>query len=240
MQPARTIGIVGGTSPESTIHYYQYIVRRHQQEYGDHSYPRIVIASVSFQPYIDWQHAGQWDRVAAGLEGECRAVAAAGADFALLAANTMHKVLPQIDSPIPMLSILDAVADAARAGGYGRLGLTGTRFVMSDGFYAQGLEERGIGVTLPDAAQQNAIHAIIYAELIAGIVSENAVSRFGEICADLIARGAEAILLACTELELLTRGRNLPYTALDSAAIHAEAAWRAAIDGTHKLGPSMQ
>jgi aspartate racemase len=229
MTLTQTIGIVGGTSPESTVHYYQHIVRRHQREYGDHSYPRIVIASVSFQQYIDWQHAGDWDRVAAGLEQELNAVAAAGADFGLLAANTMHKVLPQIDSPIPVLSILDAVADEARRKGIDCLGLTGTRFVMADGFYSGGLEDRGIAVVVPDEEQQKMIHGIIYDELIAGIVSEAAIEAYGAIGSSLIARGAGALLLACTELEMLTHGRQLPYELIDTAVVHAEAAWRRAV-----------
>src|SRR5579859_5805839 len=110
MPELKTIGIVGGMSPESTVTYYQHIVRRQEAVDRDHRYPRIVITSVSFQQYIDWQHAGAWDQIAAGLEQECRALAAAGADFALLATNTMHKVLPQIHSPLPIFSILDAVS----------------------------------------------------------------------------------------------------------------------------------
>lgn len=140
MKDSLTLGIVGGMSPESTVTYYQHIIRRQQAEFGDHNYPRIVISSVSFQRYIDWQHEELWERIADELAGEFRALAAAGADFAVLATNTMHKVLPQIDSSIPVLSILDAVADHARANKIKSVGLTGTRFTMSDGFYAQGLE----------------------------------------------------------------------------------------------------
>jgi len=231
-----TIGIVGGTSPESTTQYYRHIIHRHVREYGDHTYPRIVIASVSFQQYIDWQHAGEWERVARGLESELHAVAAAGADFGLLAANTMHRALPLIASPIPVLSIIDAAADAARSCGYTRLGLTGTKFVMADGFYAAGLEKRGIDVVVPDDRQQDEIHRIIYSELIKGVVSEQSARAFHDTCARMTAEGAQAILLACTELELLTAGRDLPYTVLDSAAIHAEAAWRRAIGDTGLRG----
>src|SRR3712207_3970265 len=107
MRESRVIGIVGGMSPGSTVAYYPRIVRRHQAEIWDHSYPRICITSVSFQRYIEWQHQGEWDRIAEELLKEFRAVAKAGADFAILATNTMHKILPQIDSPIPVLSILD-------------------------------------------------------------------------------------------------------------------------------------
>lgn len=120
-----TIGIVGGMSPESTAAYYQHITMRHQAEFHNHSYPRIVIASVSFERYIEWQHEGSWNRIAEELTKEFQAVAAAGANFAIFATNTMHKVLPQINSPVPILSIIEAVAHYSKAKGIKRVGLTG-------------------------------------------------------------------------------------------------------------------
>jgi aspartate racemase len=229
MKQPLVIGIVGGMSPESTITYYSHIVRRHRAELNNHGYPRIIIASVSFQHYIDWQHNGEWDRIARGLEQECRAVAEAGAEFALLATNTMHKVLPMIESPIPMLSILDAVGDHAAKEGVKRVGLTGTRFTMSDPFYAEGLQRRGLAVVLPAASEQDTIHRIIYDELISGQVNRASVEEFADIADNLSARGAEAILLGCTELELLTRDGSVRQRILDSTRIHADAAWEAAM-----------
>ena len=101
-----TGGIAGGMSPESTVTYYQHITRRHRAEHWDHNYPRIVIASVSFQEYIDWQHQGEWDKVALGLEEEFLAAAAAGAEFAILATNTMLKVLTAINSTISSVEVV--------------------------------------------------------------------------------------------------------------------------------------
>lgn len=224
-----TIGIVGGMSPESTVTYYQHIIRKHQAELHDHSYPRIVIASVSFQKYIDWQHADAWDHIAAGLENEFRAVANAGADFALLATNTMHKVLHRIKSPIPILSILDAVSSHAKELGIKTAGLTGTKFTMSDGFYVRGLEANGLSVVLPTKAEQDLIHRIIYEELIEGRVESASIDGFAQIAERLSERGADAVLLACTELELLTRARQLKTRTLDTTSIHADAAWRVSI-----------
>lgn len=224
-----TVGIVGGMSPESTVIYYRHIVRKHQQAVGDHSYPRVVIASVSFQQYVDWQHGQEWDAIARGLEGEFRAVAAAGADFALLATNTMHKVLPAIESPVPVLNIMDVVARHALGSGVRRIGLTGTLFTMSDGFYARGLEERGLGVVLPDGAQRERIHRIIYDELIAGRVEPASVEEFAAIGADLSRRGADAVLLGCTELGLLTESGAFPAEVMDSTLLHADAAWGLAV-----------
>ena len=223
------IGIVGGMSPESTATYYRHIVRRHQEEFHDHSYPRIVIASVSFQPYIEWQHHGEWDRIASELQGEFASVAAAGADFAVLATNTMHKVLRDIRSPIPVLSIFDAVASAAQARSLRRLGLTGTKFTMSDGFYQEALASRGFDVLTPEDDEQEVIHTIIYEELIRGVVLRGSVARFDEIAGRLVERGAEEVLLACTELQLLAEAPGFRTPTLDTARLHAESAWEAAI-----------
>jgi aspartate racemase len=224
-----SVGIVGGMSPESTVTYYQHIVHRHTAECANHAYPRIIIASVSFQQYMDWQHAGTWDRIAAGLQKELEVLALAGASYVVLATNTMHKALPEIKSPIPVLSILDAVSRHACKEGLERLGLTGTKFTMSDGFYSQGLEKRGLGVVLPSTEEQEAINKIIYYELIQGIVNPSSVQQFAEIVGKLADRGAEAVLLGCTELELLTRERSLPAQTLDSTRIHADAAWEVAV-----------
>ncbi|MFQ5608552.1 MAG: aspartate/glutamate racemase family protein, partial [Candidatus Zixiibacteriota bacterium] len=148
MRTPLPIGIVGGMSPESTVTYYQRIIRKHYEEFGDHTYPRIVLASVSFQEYIDWQHSGDWETIARGLQREFDSLAAAGARIAGLATNTMHKVLPQIDCPIRILSIMEAISNHARERGISRVAVTGTKFTMSDGFYASGLSERGLKVSV--------------------------------------------------------------------------------------------
>lgn len=229
MNAPLTIGIIGGMSPESTATYYKHIVLRHETEFHDHSYPRIVIVSVSFQKYVTWQHEGNWNQITSELGMEFHRVAAAGADFAILATNTMHKVLPSIRSPIPVLSILDAVSEYAQKSGIKSIGLTGTKFTMSDGFYAEELEHHGLGVLTPSAVQQETIHHVIYEELIFGKINPESIERFSEIAQDLSNKGAESILLACTELELLTREGSAGIRFVDSTRIHADAAWEASI-----------
>ena len=229
MQKPLTIGIVGGMSPESTAIYYQHIVRHHQLAFHDHSYPRIIITSVSFQQYIEWQHDEAWQQIAEGLEQEFGRLAAAGADFAILATNTMHKVLPSIKTSIPVLSIIEVVADYCRLKGVSTIALTGTRFTMSDGFYAQGLQSYGLEVIIPDVSQQDQIHRIIYEELIAGVVKPDSVKAFAEIGRELTARGAQAILLGCTELVMLVENNPTELNTIDSTRLHAEAAWRKAV-----------
>ena len=227
MKTALTIGIIGGMSPESTVSYYQHIIRSHQAKLGNHSYPRIVIASVSFQKYIDWQHEGLWEQIAEELTKEFRAVAAAGADFAILATNTMHKVLPQIDSPIPVLSIIDAVADYAKANSVKTIALTGTRFTMRDGFYQEGLEKHGLSVCLPDETEQEQIHNIIYNELVRGEINSRSVKDFNGIAQSLLNHGADAVLLGCAELALLTQETSASMKLIDSTSVHADAALKA-------------
>ena len=229
MNAPLTIGIIGGMSPESTATYYKHIVRRHEAEFHDHSYPRIVIVSVSFQKYVTWQHQGNWNQITGELSKEFQRVAAAGADFAILATNTMHKVLPAIRSPIPVLSILDAVTKYARKSGIKSIGLTGTKFTMSDGFYAEGLERHGLSVLTPTPVQQEIIHHIIYEELIFGRINPESIERFYQIAQDLSGKGADSILLACTELELLTRGDSAGIRFVDSTTIHADEAWEISI-----------
>ena len=216
-------------SPESTATYYNHIVLRHETEFHDHSYPRIVIVSVSFQKYITWQHEGNWSQITSELSIEFQRVAAAGADFAILATNTMHKVLPSIRSPIPVLSIMDAVTKYAKKSEIKSIGLTGTRFTMNDGFYAEGLERHGLSVLTPSPAQQETIHRIIYEELIFGKINPESVQRFSQIAQDLSSKGADSILLGCTELELLTRGDAAGIRFVDSTRIHADAAWETSI-----------
>lgn len=233
MSTTRTIGIVGGMSPESTVAYYLRVVHAHQEAFGNHAYPRIVVASVSFQTYVDAMHAGRWDAITAGLQKEFEAVAAAGADFAVLATNTMHKVLPDIASPIPVLDITDAIAAHAREHEIGVVGLAGTRFVMNDGFYQRALERRGLGVITPLDDEQETIHRIIFEELISGRVEPDSERTFADICGRLVRRGAQSVLLACTELELLSRTLDVPF--IDTTRVHAEAAWRMA---TAERGPA--
>ncbi|MGD8599167.1 MAG: amino acid racemase, partial [Anaerolineae bacterium] len=144
----KTIGILGGMSPESTVAYYEYITRTYTERFGDHSYPQIIIYSVSFQPYIDWPNAGRWDLVAQGLSQAARRLVIAGADFIIIATNTMHLVFDQVQASVdvPMLSLLDAVADAIHAQNLDTVGLLGTRFTMANGFYQDALGHHNINV----------------------------------------------------------------------------------------------
>jgi aspartate racemase len=222
----KRIGILGGMSPESTVEYYQYITRTYTERYGDYGYPEVLIYSVSFQPYVDWPSEGRWDQVADGLSAAARQLEAAGADFIVIATNTMHLVVDEVQAAlsVPVLSLLDAVGVAIRARGLRVAGLLGTRFTMEKGFYADALAEKGIRVLVPEADEQRLVDDVIYHELVCGEIREASRRRFVEIIEGLAARGAQGVILGCTEIPLLVRAEDVEVPLFDTTLIHAEAA----------------
>lgn len=228
----KTIGILGGMSPESTQEYYKYITRTYTSRYGDHGYPEIIIYSVSFQSYIDWPKDGRWDLVAQGLAQAAQRLQAAGADFIIIATNTMHIVIDQVRAlvGIPVLSLLDAVADAILTRGMSTVGLLGTRFTMENPFYQDALAPRGISLLVPDEEDRKLVNTIIYDELVAGQIRDESRGEFVAIIRRLAARGAEGVILGCTEIPLLVNEADAGLPLFDTTAIHAEAALKYAMD----------
>jgi len=218
-------------SPQSTVTYYQTIVRLHHEATGSHDYPRVLIGSIPFQPVSDACHDGDWEAVRQLVQAEGDALVAGGADFLLIAANTIHKVLPDLRLSRGLLTIYDAVTVAAEERGFSRLGLTGTGFTMSDGFYQKALEARGLAVVVPVDEDQKTIHRIIYEELVRSTITGPSREAFSAVGRRLVEAGADAVLLACTELELLTRQSSLGVPTLDTTLAHARAAWEQA---THR------
>ena len=230
---SRNIGILGGMSPESTVTYYEHIIRAYHARFGDYGYPEIVIYSVDFQQIVDWQHAGQWDRIADGLAQGIRRLAAASADFAVIATNTMHYVYDQIQASvdIPVLSIIDATADAIIAANVHTVGLLGTEFTMSQDFYREGLRRKGITALIPEAEERAIVNRIIYEELIVGQILPESRRQYAEIIRGLEARGAEGIILGCTEIPLLVQNGDASVPLFDTTTIHAERALQYALEG---------
>ncbi|MFO8034221.1 MAG: aspartate/glutamate racemase family protein [Candidatus Bipolaricaulota bacterium] len=222
----KRIGILGGMSPEATAEYYLHITRRYTERFGNCSYPEIFIHSVSFQPYIDWPAAGRWDLVADGLVEGARGLERAGADFLVIPANTMHYVLPQI-SPrigIPILSLPDAVREEVASHGLRCVGLLGTRYTMELPFYGKVLGKSSIQVIVPRDEDRGIVDRTIYEELVFGQIRERSRQAFLRIIGDLVAQGAQAVILACTEIPLLIRPDDCPVPVFDSCRIHADAA----------------
>lgn len=222
----KTIGILGGLSPESTVEYYEYITRTYTERFGDHGYPQVVIYSVCFQTYVDWCEQERWDEVAQGLSKAAQKLELAGADFVIIATNTMHLVLDQVRASVqvPVLSLLDALSDAIRAQGVGTVGLLGTRFTMEKPFYRQALADRSISVLVPDSADREYINRVIYSELVAGQTRDESRTNFLSIIEGLSAKGAEGVVLGCTEIPLLIRQNDVSMPLFNTTALHAEAA----------------
>ena len=225
----RCIGILGGMTPESTVTYYQHIVHSWQRRHGDHRYPEIVICSLSFQQIEDWMEAGHWDDIERVLVDGVRRLAAAGAEVGVVATNTMHLLFDRLAaaSSIPLLSIVDATAQAVTAAGLSTVGLLGTRFTMEKPFYADGLARHGVATLIPEKDAREDIHRVIMQELSMGDLRESSRRRYLAIVDALVARGAQGIVLGCTEIPLLVRPEHTPVPLFDTATLHAEAvlAW---------------
>ncbi|MEQ4574329.1 MAG: aspartate/glutamate racemase family protein [Gammaproteobacteria bacterium] len=233
-RPARTIGLIGGMSWESTLPYYRHINETVRRECGGLHSARLLLASVDFHDIEVLQRAGDWDAAGAALAGTARALQAGGADFLVLCTNTMHRVAAAIEAatPLPLLHIADPTADALAALGARRVGLLGTRFTMEQAFYKQRLAQRGFAAVVPDEAARADVHRIIYDELCQGVLRDASRQRYREVMAALVADGAEAIVLGCTEIALLVDATDATVPLLDTAVLHAEAA------ALHSLEPA--
>lgn len=223
----RTIGLIGGMSWESTVPYYQHINRGVGQRLGGLHSARLLLYSVDFQDIERLQHGGRWDEAGVLLAGAAVALERAGADFLVICTNTMHKVAPAVESAvrIPLLHIADPTGEAVRSRGIQRVGLLGTKFTMEEPFYRRRLSERfGLDVVIPDTADRDAVHAVIYGELCHGVIAESSRARFRQIVQDLAVAGAEGVILGCTEVGLLLREADSSLPLFDTTRLHAEAA----------------
>jgi len=228
----KRLGILGGVSPESTVSYYLRMTREYARRYGDYSYPEVLIYSVSFQRFYDLHEAGAWDEVAYEMISVFRALHVAGAEIGLIAANTLHRVFSEVEaeSPIPLIHIVDPTAKAIEEAGLSRVGLLGTRYTMEGEFYRERLTEHGIGAIVPEPEERVELHRIIYEELTRGITREGSRDYYRNAIEDLVSRGAEGIILGCTEIPLLVTQDDSPVPVFDTAALHADAALAAAIE----------
>jgi aspartate racemase len=222
----KRIGILGGMSPESTVAYYEYLTRTYTERHGDYGYPEILIYSVSFQPYVDWPNQGRWDLVAQGLAGAAQKLAQAGADLILIATNTMHIVYDQVQSAVdvPVLSLLDATARAIQQRGLDTVGLLGTRFTMEHTLYPDAMARHGIQVLVPGPGDRVYVNRVIYDELVAGQIRDQSRAGFSAIIGRLAERGAQGVILGCTEIPLLVHEEDVGLPLFDTTTIHAEAA----------------
>lgn len=222
----KTLGMIGGMSPESTVLYYQIINREVNRRLGGNNSANIVMHSVNFAEIAALQAQGNWQQAGVLLADSAQKLAQMGAEGLVLATNTMHKVADVIQAAvaIPLLHVVDATAAAIHAQGLDKVGLLGTRFTMSDGFYTQRMRELGIATVLPNEAQQAEIHRVIFEELCCNRFTDTAKRYYQQVVEDLQAQGAQGVILGCTEIGLLLQAQDCALPVWDSAVIHALAA----------------
>ena len=224
----KTLGIVGGIGPESTIEYYRLLVASYREHRPDGSFPPILINSIDMTKMLALIGANQMAEVTDYLSGEVNKLARAGADFGLLAANTPHIVFDEIKrlSRIPLISIVEAACEAARAKGITRAGLFGTRFTMQGSFYPDVFTKRGIQIVLPDEPEQDYIHNKYMQELVHGVYLDETRRGLLSIVDRLMdQQQVQGLILGGTELPLLLRDesyRGVPF--LDTTKIHVQRA----------------
>lgn len=229
----KTIGLIGGMSWESTVPYYQIINEEVKQKLGGLHSAKIILYSVEFDEIEKCQSSGNWEKSGEILGHAAQGLEAAGADFILICTNTMHKVAPQIASMIhvPIIHIADATADALQEKHIGKVGLLGTKYTMTQDFYKQKLIDRGIEVIIPDAEDVETVNDVIFQELCVGKVLDESRARFQEIIKRLQEKGAEGVILGCTEIGMLIHQPDSALPVFDTTLIHAKKAVELALDG---------
>ncbi len=223
----KTIGIIGGMSWESTALYYRAINEGVKHRLGGLHSAKIALESVDFHEIEHLQAAGNWDEAGATLARCGLNLKAAGADFLLIATNTMHRVAHAVEqaSDLPLLHIADATAARIKAQGLNCIGLLGTAYTMEQDFYRGRLvEHHGLDVIIPDEPDRKVVHQVIYDELCQGIIRDQSRTAYQQIIQKLKNQSAEAIILGCTEIGMLIGPEDTDLPLLDTTAIHAEAA----------------
>ncbi|MCE4942131.1 aspartate/glutamate racemase family protein [Streptomyces albulus] len=228
----KTIGLIGGMSWESTAEYYRLLNELTRERLGGLHSAACVVYSVDFAEIERLQVQGRWDEAGEVLAGAARALEAAGAELLLICTNTMHKVADQVSSAVavPLLHLADTTAEAVRRTGLRRIGLLGTAFTMEQDFYRGRLADHGLEVLVPDAAGRATVHHVIYEELCVGVVKDSSRSAYRAVIDELVAAGAEGVVLGCTEIELLVRPQDSPVPVFPTTRLHAEAAVAHALD----------
>jgi aspartate racemase len=216
--------MVGGMSWESTASYYKALNEGVKSRLGGLHSAKICLYSVDFDEIEKLQHQGKWSETALILAEAAKSVERGGADFLMICTNTMHKVVPEIESQIsiPILHIADATAESLVQNGVTKVGLLGTRFTMEQDFYKGRISEKfGIDVVVPTADEQTVVHDIIYQELCLGEIKTESRDRYLKIIANLHAQGAQAVILGCTEIALLVKQSDTTVPLYDTTEIHA-------------------
>ena len=217
---------------ESTLSYYKGINEGVKKSLGGLHSAKVALYSVDFAEIEQLQHQGEWDKTAEILSAAARSVEAGGADFFLICTNTMHKVAEAVEKSvaIPLVHIADATGELLVKDGIKRVGLLGTRFTMEQAFYKNRLSDKfGIDVVIPDEAEREIVHQVIYTELCLGQINNASCNQYLKIISSLHNQGAEAVILGCTEITLLVQQTQTAIPLYDTTEIHARKAVKLAI-----------
>jgi aspartate racemase len=228
----KTIGLLGGMSWESSIEYYRIINQTVQDRLGGLHSAQCLMYSVDFAPIEALQQTGDWDLLASLMIEAAGRLERGGADFLVICTNTMHRMVNAMKKAlyIPILHIADATAWAVKARGLNRVGLLGTRFTMEADFYRGRLEKQhGLEVLIPDASGRETVHRIIYDELVQGHILPESRQAYRQVIQELRDRGAQGVILGCTEIGLLVQQKDLTLPVFDTTHIHAKAAVKRAL-----------
>lgn len=230
---SKTIGILGGMSSESTQEYYRRLDRAINDRFGGHTDAELLIRSLDFGPVKSRQERGDWDAVAEIVVDGAQSLEDGGAEFVLLASNTIHRIAAEIEAAlsVPFVHIVDPTATAIREAGLDSVGLLGTRHVLEGDFYIEQLRERGIDCHVPGPSDRQELDEVIFAELTQGEQSKTSRRTVQKIAATLVQAGADGIVLGCTELDLLVEKPTVAgVPVFDTTALHVERAVALAVD----------
>ena len=220
----KVIGLIGGMSWESSAEYYRIINQEVRRRLGGVHSARSLMWSMDFGSIEQLQHAGDWPALTAEMAAAARRLEAGGADFIVICTNTMHRMADAVSAAvaIPLLHIADPTAQRIVSAGLRRVGLIGTAFTMEQDFYRGRLAARfGLDVIVPDEPDRRTVHGIIYHELVAGIVRDESREAYRQVIRRLVERGAEAVIMGCTEIMLLISQADCAVPVFDTTEIHA-------------------
>lgn len=223
----KIIGLIGGMSWESSLEYYRIINERVKQKLGGLHSAKCVMYSVDFAEIEKLQHSGKWEDATEMMVDAAQRVERAGAEMVVICTNTMHRMASDVERSvqIPLLHIADATAQEIKSKGLNKVGLLGTRFTMEQEFYKGKLENvHNLQVLIPSEKEREYVHEVIFKELCVGMVKEKSKKRFQQIIEDLVSRGAQGIILGCTEIPLLVKKEDSSVTLFDTTWIHASQA----------------
>jgi len=222
----KKIGLLGGMSWESTALYYSLLNELVRERLGGYHSARCVVSSVDFAQVEEMQRAGDWDAAGQLLAAEARLLESAGAELLVLCTNTMHKVADRIEeaTTVPFVHLADVTGRAVLAAGLESVAFLGTGFSMRESFHTDRIARHGLDVTVPDQEQQQVVHEVIYGELVHGVVRDESRAAYQRIIDSLVERGAQGVILGCTEIELLIGPADCPVQVFPTTRLHAEAA----------------